>query len=60
MNLKNLPKWDLTDFYQNISDKNIELDFKSLTQKVTEFAKNYKGRVTKLSGDDLHKAIKKK
>tara|TARA_Y100000389_G_scaffold118683_1_gene115850 strand:- start:9129 stop:10889 length:1761 start_codon:yes stop_codon:yes gene_type:complete len=59
MNLKNLPKWDLTDFYQNISDKNIELDFKSLTQKVTEFAKNYKGRVTKLSGDDLHKAIKK-
>lgn len=59
MNLKNLPKWDLTDFYQSISDKNIELDFKTLTQKVTEFAKNYKGKVTKLSGDDLHKAIKK-
>lgn len=58
MNLKNLPKWNLTDFYQNISDKNIELDFQNLVQKVTEFAKNYKGKVTKLSGDNLYKAIK--
>lgn len=58
MNLKNLPKWDLTDFYQDISDKNIELDFQNLARKVTEFAKNYKGKVTKLSGDNLYKAIK--
>jgi hypothetical protein len=30
MSFTNLPKWDLTDFYQNIDDKNIELDFKNL------------------------------
>jgi oligoendopeptidase F len=59
MNLKNLPKWDLTDFYQNVSDKNIELDFKNLTQEVIEFSKNYKGQITKLSGDDLYNAIRK-
>jgi oligoendopeptidase F len=57
MNLKNLPKWDLTDFYQNINDKNIELDFKDLEQKAQKFSKNYKAKITKLSGDELYQAI---
>jgi len=57
MNLKNLPKLDLTDFYQNINDKNIELDFKDLEQKAQKFSKNYKAKITKLSGDELYQAI---
>ncbi|MDA7705050.1 M3 family oligoendopeptidase [Rickettsiales bacterium] len=59
MNLKNLPKWDLTDFYQNIEDKNIILDFQNLKEESKLFAKNYQGKIDKLSGDELYQAIKK-
>jgi oligoendopeptidase F len=58
MDLKNLPKWDLTDFYQNIDDKNIELDFKNLKIRSEKFTKDYKGKISNLSGDDLYYAIK--
>lgn len=58
MDLKNLPKWDLTDFYQNIDDKNIELDFKNLKIRSEKFTKDYKGKISSLSGDDLYYAIK--
>lgn len=58
MDLKNLPKWDLTDFYQNIDDKNIELDFKNLKIRSAKFTKDYKGKISNLSGDDLYYAIK--
>lgn len=58
MDLKNLPKWDLTDFYQNIDDKNIELDFKNLKIRSAKFTKDYKGKISSLSGDDLYYAIK--
>jgi oligoendopeptidase F len=58
MDLKNLPKWDLTDFYQNIEDKNIELDYKNLEIKSTKFVTNYKGKIVNLSGDELCNAIR--
>ncbi len=57
MSFTNLPKWDLTDFYQNIDDKNIELDFKNLEKKVKKFSNDYKGKITKLSGEDLYRTI---
>lgn len=56
--LKNLPKWDLTDFYQSITDKKIDQDFKKSTDLTNQFKKKYQGKIVKISADNLAKAIK--
>lgn len=52
-----LPVWDLTDFYAGPSDPAIARDVKSLEKKAASFAKTYAGKLAKLSGDDLAKAV---
>lgn len=52
-----LPVWDLTDFYAGPSDPAIARDVKSLEKKAASFAKAYAGKLAKLSGDELAKAV---
>lgn len=52
-----LPRWDLSDFYKNFQDPQIEADFKALDADISSFKKSYEGQVISLSGEDLFKAI---
>lgn len=52
-----LPVWDLSDFYAGPSDPAVARDVKSLEIKAASFAKTYAGKLAKLSGDDLAKAV---
>lgn len=52
-----LPVWDLTDMYQSPKDPAIARDMKSLGAKAATFAKTYAGKLAKLDGDVLAKAL---
>ena len=52
-----LPTWDLSDLYKGTNDAAVTRDLKSLTTNAAAFAKSYQGKLAKLSGDDLAKAI---
>ncbi len=54
---KPLPVWDLSDFYNGPSDPAVVRDIKTLEKKAAAFAKNYVGKLAKLTGDDLAKAV---
>lgn len=56
--LKNLPVWDLTDFYSSIEDKKIADDLQQISQAAQQFAKQYAKKITKLNGKDLAASIK--
>jgi oligoendopeptidase F len=56
--LGKLPNWDLTDFYDGISDKKITADFASAKKLATEFKENYSGKLSKITADDFAKSIK--
>lgn len=58
MKSKNLPVWDLSEYYKNEDDENIDKDLKSYQKKAKEFAKKYRGRVNKLEADEFLKALK--
>jgi len=55
--VKNLPRWDLTDFYENHEAKELKEDLAEIERRVKFFADEYEGMVAKLSGADLHTAI---
>lgn len=57
-NLGKVPNWNLEDFYKNINDPQIQKDLNSLETKTTKFAKEYEGKINKLTANDLTKAIK--
>ena len=52
-----LPEWDLSDFYASLDAPEIEKDFAKLTKLCAAFSKSYSGKVAKLSGAELGKAI---
>ncbi len=54
---KSLPVWDLTDLYASPKDPKIAAELKSLAKKAAQFAKDYAGKLAKLSGNDLAAAV---
>ncbi len=52
-----LPEWDLGDFYSSFDAPEVEKDFIKLGKLCVAFAKNYDGKVVKLTGAQLAKAI---
>ncbi len=54
---KKLPEWDLSDFYNSVTDVSVVKDFTKLEKLCTAFAKQYDGRIAALSGSELAKAI---
>ncbi len=52
-----LPEWDLSDFYSGIADAKIAKDFSKLDTLCVDFAKSYDGKVARLTGAELAKAI---
>jgi len=49
--------WDLTHFYRDIHDENINKDLALIEIKTAEFSSNYKGRLTELNTSDLFEAM---
>ena len=52
-----LPAWDLGDFYASPDDAAIDKDFAKAGKLCAAFAKAYEGKVSKLTGAQLGKAI---
>ncbi len=57
-NVEALPNWNLGDMYPGIESKELEADVKKLTSGTKKFAKDYVGKIAKLSAQNLFKAIK--
>jgi oligoendopeptidase F len=55
--LGKLPEWDLTDFYPSMHSPAVEKDFGKLKQLCDQFRKKYEGKVAKIDGATLAKAI---
>jgi oligoendopeptidase F len=57
--LKDLPRWDLTDFYASLKDPKIQADLSHVQSLVTVFVKDYAQKFTQpgWSGEELRKAI---
>jgi oligoendopeptidase F len=55
--LKNLPTWNLTDFYSSIDDKKIDSDLKKISLEVKNFSQNFQNKINKLSAKQLFDAI---
>lgn len=55
---KNIPSWDLSDFYSSITDKKIAADLKKAEQDSKKFSKEFYGQVAKLQAPKLFLAIK--
>ncbi|MGB1361363.1 MAG: oligoendopeptidase F, partial [Alphaproteobacteria bacterium] len=53
-----LPQWDLSDLYQSKEDTTITNDIADIQSQMSEFEKQYKGKIATLSGDELYKCIK--
>lgn len=56
--LGKMPTWDLSDLYESLNDKNIELDIEKLKKNIATFVKNYQFNIQTLSANELYKAIK--
>lgn len=54
-----LPSWDLSDLYSTPNSPEFKNDIAKAKDLCLEFAKNYKGKVTKLNAKELYLAIKK-
>lgn len=54
---KQLPSWDLRDFYSSTKDKKIAADLKIISDSTQKFVKKYLGKVTKLNAAQLALAI---
>ncbi len=57
--LKNLPTWNLVDFYDSIEDKKIEADLNKIAGDVKKFSQEFLGKVVKLDSQELVDSIKK-
>lgn len=56
---KSLPVWDLGDLYQNKDCKALKDDLAKSKKAASQFKKDYKGKLSSLSGDELAVVIKK-
>ncbi len=57
VNVKALPVWDLSDFYDSPKDSAIARDFKILSKKAADFSKAYAGKLAKLDASAMATAI---
>ncbi len=58
-NLKNnLPAWDLSDFYKDTADSQIEKDLKTYQKSAAAFAVKYKGKLKNLSAKEFLSVLK--
>jgi len=53
----NVPVWDLSDLYQNLSDPKIEQDLARIAANAERFQKNHHGQVNGLTSQQFAKAI---
>ncbi|MEQ8196250.1 MAG: M3 family oligoendopeptidase [Rhodospirillales bacterium] len=51
------PAWNLADLYDSPASPRLEADLKKAAKEAKAFTKRYKGRLAKLSGKDLGRAI---
>ena len=56
-NLKNIPTWNLSDFYSSISDKKISADLKKIEKDTKKFVSDFAGKINKISAPKLFEAI---
>ena len=54
----NAPEWNLSDLYQGLNDKQIDIDFESAFKMACEFVEKYKGNVINLNQAGILKAVK--
>lgn len=57
LDLGALPEWRLDDLYPGMESEEIQSDFSWLEEEIRSFAADYQGQLSKLSGDDLAKAL---
>ena len=53
-----MPAWNLSDLYKGIDDPQIKKDLEKYRKSAIKFAKDYKGKLAKLSADEFYTAIK--
>ena len=46
MKVKNLPVWDLSDFYPSFDSDELNSDIKSINTNVINFSKKYSGKLS--------------
>jgi oligoendopeptidase F len=56
--LKNLPKWNLSDLYPGKDSKELQEDLKNTADRARRFQKLFQGKLAELSGDILASTIK--
>ncbi len=56
-NLKNIPTWNLADFYSSIEDKKISTDLKKIEKDAKKFVSDFAGKINKISAPKLFEAI---
>ncbi len=54
---KEPPVWDLSDLYAGLDDPAIKRDLEAAKATAANFAQSYKGKIAKLSGAELAKAV---
>ena len=52
-----LPKWDLTQYYNDLKDPKIQADLKSAKELVDSYALKFAGKVSQLSASELQLAL---
>ena len=55
----NLPAWDLGDLYKSIDDPKVNADIRKLGKLSQSFAKDYKGKISKLTADEFLQSIRR-
>ncbi len=58
MKKNDLPVWDLSEYYQNEDDPQIDKDLAKYAQDSLKFAKKYRGKIGKLTAEEFLKALK--
>ena len=58
MKKSDLPVWDLSEYYQNENDPQIDKDLAKYAQDSLNFSKKYRGKISKLVGEEFLKALK--
>ena len=53
----NLPRWNLSDLYSDLTDTKIEEDMKELEKRINNFKRKYSDKIDILSGYELFKAL---
>ena len=55
--IKDQPLWDLSDLYNGINDKSLEIDLKEITDRIEHFNKKHINKIKKLTGYELYKLL---